>query len=310
MVGEHISVDNIYFYRTSALVDDEAPANVSAEVASASYFGGVLNVSATDNSGAIQVSVKDGNREVGVGGGASGASLNVTVAGLLPNTAYTLSVIVSDEAGNEAAPVEVQLITAVAPAPAPTPDFSNMDAVVPVFTDAQAGGPVINIGGWGQATAVAFGELAAGDHVQYFSNMNYLGWELASSVNATDMEYLHVDFYTQSLTNLSVTPISPGHEGAYVVNLTQNEWNSVDIPLSVYEANTIDWSNIFQMKFFLAAPEGGDLFVDNVYFYKPKSGTGVENVNIENKAQKVLINGVVYIIRDGARYTVFGQKIQ
>lgn len=311
LVGEHISVDNIYFYRTTALVDDEKPHDVSATVTATNYFGATVTAKATDNSGTVIFEIKDGDVVLASAGGASDANVPVNIGGLLPNHDYELSLVAKDESGNEADPILVTFKTAVAPAPAPTPDFSKMEAVVPVFTDAQAGGPAINIGGWGQATVVSFGELAAGDHVQYFSNMNYLGWELNPSVNATDMEYLHVDFYTQSLTNLSVTPISPGHEGAYVVNLTQNSWSSADVPLSVYEANTIDWSNIFQMKFFDAVPAAGDLFVDNVYFYKAKVETGVENVQSDKvQCTKVIENGRLYIIRDGVRYTVTGARVK
>lgn len=308
LVGEHISVDNIYFYRTSALVDDEAPANVSAEVASASYFGGMLNVSATDNSGAVLVSVKDGDREVGVGGGASGASLNVTVAGLLPNAAYTLSVIVSDEAGNEAAPVEVQLTTAAAPAPAPKPSFTGKSAVA-IFCDELDGGPAIAIGGWGQSTIVTNGELAAGDHVQYLSNFNYLGWELTPAVNATDMEYLHLDIYSTSMTSIKVTPISPGHEQVIEKSLTSGEWTSLDIALSEYAAANIEWNNVFQFKF--DGGNGGDFFVDNVYFYKNVGqGTSVVNNEIGPKAIKMIEKGQLIIIRDGKRYNVTGVRVQ
>ena len=308
LVGEHISVDNIYFYRTSALVDEEAPANVAASVASASYFGGVLSVSATDNSGAVLVTVKDGEREVGVGGGASGASLSVNVANLLPGTAYTLSVIVSDEAGNAAAPVEVQLTTAAAPAAAPKPSFTGKEAVA-IFCDELDGGPAINIGGWGQSTVVAFGELAAGDHVCYGSNFNYLGWELNPAVNAAGMEYLHLDIYSTSMTSIKVTPISPGHEQVIAKNLTNGEWTSLDIALSEYAAANIEWNNVFQFKF--DGGNGGDFFVDNVYFYKNEGqGTSVVNNEIGAKAVKMIENGQLIIVRDGVRYTITGVRVE
>ncbi|MBQ8938830.1 MAG: discoidin domain-containing protein [Paludibacteraceae bacterium] len=310
LVGEHICVDNMYFYRTTELVDTEAPTGVSASVLSSSYFGAMLSAKASDNSGAVSFEVKNGEEIVGTAGGASGTDITIVVSGLLPNTEYNLAVVAKDDAGNMAEAVMVAVKTAVAPAAAPAPDFTNKETVA-VFCDALENNPGISIGGWGQSTQVAFGELAEGDHVQYFTNMNYLGWELAPAVDATDMEYLHVDLYTTSLTSVKITPISPGHEGVYSIELTQGAWKSVEIPLSAYEANAIEWNNIFQMKFFDAAPAGGDLFVDNVYFYKSEAGgEGVENVQGDKAAcTKVIENGVLYLKYEGRMYNVQGMKV-
>jgi hypothetical protein len=249
LVGEHISVDNMYFYRTSALVDNEAPTALTGSQASATYFSVTLALSAEDNSGAVLYDVLNGELIVAQGGGASGATVNVTVPSLTPNTAYTFSVVAKDEAGNLSEPIQVAAQTlAGAPAPAPRPNFLNKEAVA-VFCDELDGNPAINIGGWGQSTVAAVAQLAAGDNVFYCTNMNYLGWELAPSVNADEMEYVHVDFYATEMTSVQLTPISPGHEGVYTVQLTPNAWTSVDVPLSAYDGKSIEWSNIFQFKF-------------------------------------------------------------
>ncbi len=301
-------VGNAYFYRESELVDDVKPTNVTAAKASESYFSVVLTVSAEDNSGAVLYVVKNGETEVGSGAGASGANVNITVNNLTPNTEYNLHVIAKDGNDNAAEPVAVPVKTKEAPAAAPVPTFANMEKVVPVFTDAQAGGPVIEFGAWGQSTVGMFAELAANDHVCYGSNFNYMGWLLTPAVNATDMQYLHVDLYSATLDKISVTPISPGHEGVKAIELTKNQWNCVEIDLSAYEGKEIDWSNIFQFKFFEAAPTGGDLFIDNVFFYTPKT-TAVENVQGDKiQSRKVIENGVLYIIRDGVRYNVMGAR--
>ena len=309
LVGEHISVDNVYFYRTTPLADTEAPTDVSASKLSESYFSAVLAVSAEDNSGAVNYVVKNGEVEVATSAGVSGETVNITVTGLTPNTDYTFNVIAKDEAGNAAEPVAVAVKTLVAPAAAPTPTFVGMETVVPVFTDAQAGGPAINFGSWGQTTVGRFVELAANDHVCYGSKFNYMGWELASSVDATGMTHLHVDFYTPNLTSISITPISPNKEGVKVVNLTADEWNSVDIELSDYDGKEIVWSNIFQFKFFDATPAGGELFIDNVYFYKP-SATAIDNTVEATKVQKMIENGQLIIIKNGIRYNVAGQMVK
>ena len=302
-------VGNAYFYRESELVDDEKPTKVTAAKASESYFSVVLTVSAEDNSGAVLYVVKDGETEVGSGAGASGASVNITVNNLTPNTEYNFNVIAKDGNDNAAEPVAVSATTLEAPGAAPVPTFAGKEKVVPVFTDAQAGGPAIEFGPWGQTTVGTFIELAADDHVCYGYNFNFMGWLLTPAVNATDMEFLHVDLYSATLDKISVTPISPGHEGVKVVELTKNEWNCVEIDLSAYDGKEIDWSNIFQFKFFNADPAGGDLFIDNVYFYKDTT-TAISNTEAEVKAVKVIENGQLIIIKNGVRYTLMGAELR
>jgi hypothetical protein len=310
LTGEYIAVDNVFFYRTTAIEDTEKPANVTATAVSTDYFSALIAVSATDNMGVVNYTVKNGDKILATGAAASGMTTSITVPGLLPNTEYTLAVIASDDKGNAAEPVSVTVKTAVAPAAAPVPDFSKYEKVAAIYSDVAEGTPFINIGGWGQSTVVINGQLAEGDNVMFFTNMNYLGWELAPAVDATDMEFLHVDFYATDMTTVNVTPISPGKEGVATVTLNAGAWTSADIPLSTYAAANIEWNNIFQFKFFDAAPAGKSLFVDNVYFYKTKANVGFENVESTNAAIKVMENGVVYIIRDGVKYTTFGQKVQ
>lgn len=310
LTGEYIAVDNVFFYRTTAIEDTEKPANVKATAVSTDYFSALIAVSATDNMGVVNYTVKNGDKTLATGAAASGMTTSITVPGLLPNTEYTLAVIASDDKGNAAEPVSVTVKTAVAPAAAPVPDFSKYEKVAAIYSDVAEGTPFINIGAWGQPTVVINGQLAEGDNVMFFTNMDYLGWELAPAVDATDMEYLHVDFYATDMTTVNVTPISPGHEGVATVTLNAGAWTSADIPLSTYAAANIEWKNIFQFKFMNAAPVGKSLFVDNVYFYKTKANVGFENVESTNAAIKVMENGVVYIIRDGVKYTTFGQKVQ
>lgn len=309
LVGEHISVDNVYFYRTTALVDNEKPTDVTAAKVSEDIFSVVLAVSAKDNSGAYIVEVAANDHVYATAGGASGATVNVTVPGLLPNTEYNFSVIAKDDAGNAADPVAVSAKTLAAPAPAPTPDFTGKQAVA-VFCDALDGGPGINIGGWGQTTVTTFGQLAEGDNVCYGTNFNYLGWELTPAVNAAGMTYLHADFYTTDMEKISITPISPGHEGVYTAALTAGSWTSVDVPLTAYDGKEIDWTNIFQMKFFDATPGGKAVFIDNVYFYKSDTTSVLDLTSSANTPAKVIRDGQLVIIRDGVVYTIQGAVVR
>lgn len=267
LLGEHISVDNVYFYRTTPLDDTEAPTNVGASIAAQGFKSVKLTVSAEDNMGAVNFSVKNGDVEVATGASASGVATTITVNNLTPGTAYNFTIIAKDDKPNEAAPIAIDATTKALPAAAPTPDFSGK-LVIPVFTDAMAGAPAqIHSGGWGEATIYEWMNLSANDKVFYVQNLNWAGWHSwGADIDATGMQFFHVDVYSIGATSVNVTPIShdPTQEGSYTIELTPNAWTGVDVPLSAY-AN-IEWNKIFQFKFM--NPEGGDeLMIDNVYFY-------------------------------------------
>ena len=260
-------VANAYFYRTTEIVDEEAPTNVSASIAAQGFKSVKLTVSAEDNMGAVNFSVKNGDNEVAVGASASGEPTTITISNLTPGTAYNFSVIAKDGKANEAAPVAVSTKTKALPKSAPVNLSGKL--VIPVFTDAMAGAPAqIHSGGWGEATIHEWMDLSASDKVFYVQNLNYAGWHSwGADIDATGMQFFHVDVYSVGATSVNVTPIShdPTQEGSYTIELTPNAWTGVDVPLSAY-AN-IEWNKIFQFKFM--NPVGGDeLLIDNVYFWK------------------------------------------
>lgn len=270
-----IWVANAYFYRETAYVDGEAPTNVSASTVSEGFYSVQISAQAEDNSGAVSFKVKNGEEIVANGAAASAVATTITINNLNPGVNYNFSVVASDEAGNEAAPVAVAAQTKALPAPAPVPDFSAKQ-IVPVFTDATTCVVTgIHSGGWGETTTAQWLDIAANDKVFYVQNFNYAGWHSwgGGNINATGMQYLHVDVYSLGATSVNVTPISPAvaaepnHEGVATISLTPNAWTSFDVDLSAYDANNIDWANIFQFKFM--NPVGGnELMIDNVYFWK------------------------------------------
>lgn len=286
-------IANAYFYRTSAIVDNEDPTNVSANLASAGFYSVKISAQAEDDSGSVNFSIKNGDTEVATGAASSGAATTITVNGLTPGTAYNFNVIASDDAGNKADPVPVVATTKTIPSPAPTPVFGNNN-IVPVFTDAMACAVTgIQTGGWGESTSAQWMDIASGDKVFYCQNFNYAGWHSwgGGNIDATNMIYLHVDVYSLGMTSVQVTPISPGHEGSATINLTPNAWTSADVPLSEYATNNIEWNNIYQFKF-MNAVGGDELMIDNVYFWQPavkttqdEDGTGwasfASAVNVE-----------------------------
>lgn len=264
------SVDNVYFYRTTPPPADlAAPTNVSASKVAEGFYSVQISAQAEDNSGAVTFKVKNGDVEVATGVAASGATTIITINNLTPGTNYNFSVVASDEAGNEVAPVPVAAQTKALPALAPAPDF-RAKQIVPVFTDATTCVVTgIHSGGWGETTTAQWLDIAANDKVFYVQNFNFAGWHSwgGGNINATGMQYLHVDVYSIGATSVNVTPISPGHEGSATITLTPNAWTSYDVPLSAYDANNIDWANIFQFKF-MDPVSGNELMIDNVYFWK------------------------------------------
>ena len=260
-------IANAYFYRESAIVDSEVPTNVSAILTETGFYSVKITAQAEDNSGAVNFRVMNGETILATGVAATATPTTITVNNLTPGTAYNLNVVAYDDAGNAASPVVVEANTKVVPAPI-VPDF-NAKVVLPVFTDAKAC-VVSNIqsGGWGEATQHEWLQIAPNDKVFYAQNFNYAGWHNwgGGDINASEMDFLHVDIYSTGMTQVSVTPISPGHEGSYTIELTPNAWTSADIPLSAYDASNIDWTKIFQFKF-MGAVGGNELMIDNVYFW-------------------------------------------
>lgn len=301
-------LNNVYFYTTQAPeADSIAPQNFTAELAETSFFSVRIKAHATDNSGTVKYAVINGELTVGSTTGASDEDAYITVGNLAANTDYTFKVVAKDESGNMTDPIEIAAKTQATPAAAPAPDFAGKEAVA-IFCDALENNPAIAIGQWGQSTVVELNQIAEGDNVYYCSNMNYLGWEFTPHINATGMEYVHVDFYASNMDSIKLTPISPAHEGSYTVNLTANQWTSVDVPLSAFEAANIDWSDIFQFKFMEAAPDKRDLFIDNVYFFK--QAQAINNVDANASAQKYIRNGMLLIEKNGKVYTITGQVVR
>ncbi|MEZ4911913.1 MAG: Ig-like domain-containing protein [Saprospiraceae bacterium] len=145
---------------------------------------------------------------------------------------------------------------------APTPSRSATD-VISVFSDAYN-----NITGtdfnpnWGQATQVSQVNIQNNATLKY-SGLNYQGVQLGSSQDVSNMQYLHIDYWTSTSSLLNVYLISPGpKETPYSLQVPSSTWQSIDIPLSAF--TNVNLSEIIQLKF----DGNGTIFLDNIYFYK------------------------------------------
>ena len=163
---------------------------------------------------------------------------------------------------------------------APSPPARSADDVISIYS-----GAYTNISGvdffpnWNQSTMYNEFDLA-GDTMLQYTDINYQGIDFsATPVNASAMEFIHLDIWTADANDAKISPISTGpNETAYDLDITAQEWTSFDIPLSFFTDQNplVDFSQIIQFKL-EGAPSGGAIFVDNLYFYKaPSEPTAID----------------------------------
>ncbi|MCB9337069.1 MAG: Ig-like domain-containing protein [Lewinellaceae bacterium] len=151
-------------------------------------------------------------------------------------------------------------------APTPTQNAAN---VISVFSDAYT-----NINSnlnpdWGQATQVSQVSVAGNNTLRY-GGLNYQGLELENSLDVSGMEFLHIDYWTENSSALNAYLISTGSfEVAKALSVPTSGWESVDIPLGDF--SPVDLTGLIQFKF----DGNGDIYLDNIYFYKTSGGGDV-----------------------------------
>ena len=256
-------LNNIYFYTTQApAADTEAPHDVTASLVSASYFSAKLTATATDNSDAVIFVVKDGENELATAPAVSGVAKEFVVNGLLPNTAYNLSVIAKDEAGNAAAPVNVAVQTLAAPAPATAPTYAA-DKVLALETGAYTN-LAYGLQDWWAMPAVVKGNLAANEPALCLlpneTGSSCFGMAFAPT-DITAYDALEMDVYpTVEGAKLKIQVIGVG-EAATEYELVANQWNHISLDI---KGNTK--TNCEQVGFYDCNNLLGACFVQNVLF--------------------------------------------
>jgi hypothetical protein len=164
-------------------------------------------------------------------------------------------------------------------AAAPTPPARAAGDVISIFS-----GAYTNITGvdynpnWGQGTVTTTINVAGNPTLKY-ANLNYQGTDFSGNAqNVSGMNFLHVDYWTANSTALNISIISPGPlEKAKALTVpTNGSWKSVDIALADFSP-PVNLASIIQLKF----DGNGDIFLDNIYFYKTASGGGGSGTRIE-----------------------------
>lgn len=128
---------------------------------------------------------------------------------------------------------------------------------------------------WGQSTIVTTVDIEDNPTLKY-ANLNYQGTQFGSTVDASSMEYLHIDMWTLSASQVSVFPISIATgEKSVDLAVVAGEWQGYDIPLSDFTDQGLSMADLHQFKF--VGTDGSTIYLDNLYFYL-ESGTQVTPV--------------------------------
>jgi len=157
-------------------------------------------------------------------------------------------------------------------ASAPIPPTRSALDVISIYGDSYT-----NVAGtnynpdWGQSgQGSSFAEFDLnGDKMLQYINLSYQGIEFASgtTINASAMEFLHVDVWTTDVTDLEISLINTVDEKPVTKSLSADQWNSLDIPLTDYTNQGLSLSDLIQLKFVDTPWATGTIFVDNIYFY-------------------------------------------
>jgi PKD domain/Carbohydrate binding domain len=159
---------------------------------------------------------------------------------------------------------------------APTPPARASGDVISIFSNAYT-----NISGvdynpnWGQSTVTTTISVAGNSTLKY-AGLDYQGTDFAGNAqNVSTMNFVHLDYWTANSTALNIYAISAGpSEKAKALTVpTNGNWTSIDIPLSNF-APPVNLANIIQFKF----DGNGDIFLDNLYFYKTAGSGGTTNL--------------------------------
>jgi len=156
-------------------------------------------------------------------------------------------------------------------APAPT---ENQADVISLFSNTYTNVPVDTWSApWDNAN-VADVQVAGNDNKLY-TNLVFAGIEFTSNtINATNMQFLHVDVWTPNATNFNIKLVDfganniyqGGDDSEFELSFTpaQGSWVSYDINLNDF-TGLASRANLAQMLFISS---NSTVYVDNVYFYK------------------------------------------
>ena len=293
LTGEHISVDNVYFYRTTPPpADSEAPTNVTATVTEQSFTSVKISAQANDDSGVVHFKVLNGSNElVSDVEAVAGVAAIITVSGLTHSTAYSFNVIAFDEAGHEAAPVVVAASTQTVPPAAPQPTHRE-DLVLSVYSNAYTPAVAASFRktNWGSAP-VAY----EADFLLYNMSSNVIVWGnndgnagygnidgvsghtygANTGLDVSEMTYIHFDIWCDAAEQLNTVNINDVAVAIPTTRTIAGEWVSFDVDITGVALD--QRQNVRWLKFHPFGAANCNAAIDNVYFWSYGTTTTPNN---------------------------------
>lgn len=264
-----IYIDNFYFYRPET--NNPAPTITNFTIPSKLVDAPAFTLTAPTSNSTGAFTYTSSNTAVAT---ISGSTVTIVGAGISIITA-TQAATGSYSSGSIAANLVVSFPPPTTAAPTPT---VPSDRVLSIYSDAYTNEGGASYPYWGQPAgyiAPATVQIGTpGNNTLLVDNLSYQGVQLASNINVSSMTTLHVDIWTPNCTTLEFSLIDsapvgvPPAEQAVSVSLTQNGWNSIDIPMSSY--NTLALNDVQQFKL-VGTPAGSVVYLDNIYFTRPTS---------------------------------------
>ncbi|MGM0391997.1 MAG: hypothetical protein ACQEQB_09635 [Bacteroidota bacterium] len=167
---------------------------------------------------------------------------------------------------------------------APTPIHVE-ENVKSIFSDKYSDPAGVNYyPDWGQSTTFEMISIN-GDAAIKYGNANYQGIDIGDAIDATVFESVHIDVWSGDYSSIPFFLISSAGEKSVNLNVTPNQWNSIEIPLSEFTSQGLDISDVFQFKFDVTTAPGGTFYIDNLYFFSESNATAVAlPVTFENSS--------------------------
>lgn len=175
----------------------------------------------------------------------------------------------------------VNVSASVAPStPAPTPPARNAGDVISLFSNAYTNNPVDTWStGWSGCCHTLADLQITGNDTKKYELFHFAGVEFfGTPVDATTMEYIHLDIWSPNSTTFEVRLVDfSGATTEATVSSTheKSKWVSLDIKLSDFTGLAAR-SKISQMLLLVPAGNSGIYYIDNIYFYKGGGSVGTE----------------------------------
>ncbi|WP_156033097.1 hypothetical protein [Sediminibacter sp. Hel_I_10] len=259
------------------IVSFQAPENLVVTIENDAAVSRKVNVTAeADFALSYEVDFGQAGSEPVEGNGDEPISFIYDTAGT-----YTITVTAFSAAIETATYSEDFLVTEILQplAAAPTPPFREGSDVISMFSNTYE--LDVNVSSWRSdwSTSTLTDLQIAGNDTKFYADADFVGVEFygEDAVDASQMEIFHLDFWSVNATTFRVKLVDLGGEEATEAeivfeDLPQNEWVSLEIPMSDFIDSGMTSTNSIQQLIFSGLPTGTfDFFIDNVYFYRAPS---------------------------------------